>query len=86
MRRTAPVKASGMAMLSGTERRRMPSRSNPGTLAISERVMFSSGWMPMTSRLGCIVAPFPAKILCGTQRNWITISVTRLGRRLPVRR
>ena len=75
-----------MAISSSTGRRRMPSRSSPGTLAISDRVMFSEGWMPITSRLGWVLAALLAKIECGTRRKLTTISVTRLGRRLPVRR
>ncbi len=57
---------------------------SPGTLAEKRRAMPSSGCTRTIRVLGA-AAPSP-KSACGSLRNWIAISVTRLGSRLPLRK
>ena len=58
----------------------------PGSFATTVSEMPSSGWMRMASRSGSTPAGSRRKIMCGVRRNRIAISLTRLARRLPVRR
>jgi hypothetical protein len=57
-----------------------------GTLAPKRSVMPSSGWMRSTNESASrYSATSKENGRCGTCRNWTATSVTRLGRRLPVR-
>ena len=57
-----------------------------GTLAPNLREMPSSGWMRSVRAFGStsFIASRP-NVRCGGFLNWMRISVTRLGRRLPAR-
>ena len=52
----------------------------------SVREIPSSGWICITSRLGVSCSTEVSRNSTkGARRNWMTISVTRLASRLPVR-
>ena len=57
-----------------------------GTLAPNFSEMPSSGWIRSVIAFGStsFIASRP-KVRCGGRLNWIRISVTRLGSRLPAR-
>ena len=60
--------------------------AGPGSFEPKLSAIPSSGWIRMLRTFGRIPSPRRPNSRCGASLNWIAISVTRFGSRLPDRR